>query len=119
MPVERRFLVLRLIGTLIKVGAVLMMALGSFLGVMAMVSGSQASQSAASPFPPFPIPFNVSLAGSIGGALIMLSSLFYGMLLYAFGEVIYLFLAIEENTRATNLMMGASYRQPEQREIIP
>lgn len=49
----------------------------------------------------------------------MLSSLFYGMLLYAFGEMIYLFLAIEENTRAANLLMGASYRPPEPGEVKP
>ncbi len=101
---EKKFRVLRIIGTLWKilawivlVGGILsslgILAAGIFGGGFMQQLGQQAGQGA--------FLFN-ALGGIIGFVIGLISSAFYFLILYAAGEMIYLLLAIEENTRGAS-----------------
>lgn len=108
---EKKFRVLRFIGTIYKilawialVGGILF-AIGSL--VVMLVSGDRGVM---------PHRFQEFVPGALTGVISFLVSLvmavLYFVMLYGIGEGIFLFLAIEENTRATVQMLQA--RQPVQ-----
>ena len=101
---EKKFTVLRTIGTVYKVLAWIVLVLGilAALGVLAAgVWGEARAVRAPGIFPRSYVPL-MGIAGGFLGALgIALGAGFYFLLIYAFGEAIYLALAIEENTRET------------------
>ena len=102
---EKRFRVLRIIGTLWKVFAWIELIVGilSALGVLIMgilgtggfllqFLGERASM----------VPGAMGLVSSIVAFIALLvATIVYFLVLYAIGELIYLMLAIEENTRRT------------------
>ena len=95
MLVEKRFRALRIIGTLLKVLAVLVLVLGVLAGLIVLASGAITGAT---------VPRGGGLApvtgGVLGGVGVILAAIFYGLLLYASGDFIYLALDVEENTRA-------------------
>ncbi|MBC8248106.1 MAG: hypothetical protein H8E90_00375 [Anaerolineales bacterium] len=101
---EKKFTVLRIIGTIYKVLAWVVLVLGilAALGFLAAgIWGEARAVRAPGVFPRSYVPL-MGIAGGIFGALgIALGAGFYFLLLYAISEAIYLALAIEENTRET------------------
>jgi hypothetical protein len=111
--IEKRYKALRTIGTIYKI-------LGIVVGILTIFSvlgfcvisvlggaalGSLANDPVMSDIPALPGIFS----GMVGGIIATIIGIIYGggmsVTLYAFGEFIYLFLAIEENTRLTNSML--------------
>jgi len=112
---EKRYTALRVIGTIYKVIGLLVGALTilSVLGICAAsVLGGAAMEQLSQQFGDGS---GGGLAGRLfGGLLLSLAALIYGgglsVTLYAFGEGVYLFLAIEENTRATTELLRSQIR---------
>ncbi len=106
---EKKFKMLRVVGTIYKVLAWIVLVIGvlSALGVLGAGIWGQARLARPPGMPPRALlPGWVGVAGGIMGALgIALMALFYFLFLYAFGEAIYLALAIEENTREMALYL--------------
>ena len=110
---EKKFTVLRIIGVVYKVLAWIVLILGilAALGVLAAgVWGETRVTRAPGIFPRSYVPLMGIAEGLLGALGIVLGAGFYFLLLYAFGEAIYLALAIEANTRAT-----AQYRRSRER----
>lgn len=106
---EKRFRVLRIIGTLWKVIAWLTLIAGilSSLGILAVGALGRTGfilrlferQTGV-------VPGSLGIVSSILGFVLMLAgAIIYFLILYAVGELIYLWLAIEENTRRTMRLM--------------
>jgi hypothetical protein len=102
---DRRFAALRVIGTIFKVVAWIVLILGLLAGVFVLVAG-------------FLLSGQLGLAGlDVGGPLagialffvILIVSLFGFLSFYAVGESAYLFLSIEENTRRTAYFAQQEY----------
>ena len=102
---EKRFRVLRVIGTLWKVFAWIELIIGILSAIGVLIMGILGSGS-------FLLQFLGERANVIPGAMGLVSSIViflallvgtvvYFLVLYAVGELIYLLLAIEENTRRT------------------
>jgi len=110
MPqVEKRFKALRLIAMLIKIAAFVISGLLIIGALVFMIAGATAGSAAKSS------PFDQSIGpggalaglagGFVGGLVMLIYAVFAFVFLYAYAEVIYLFLGIEENTRTTNEML--------------
>jgi len=111
--IEKRYKALRTIGTIYKILGIVVgvLTIFSILGfcVMSLLGGaalgSLANDPAMGDIPALPGIFS----GVVGGIIATVIGIIYGgglsVTLYAFGEFIYLFLAIEENTRLTNFML--------------
>jgi hypothetical protein len=107
MPaVKKKYKILRLIAVLIKIFAVIAGALLIIGGLVTIVAGAASSSGTTSTFPP-----DVGPAAFLGGAVVGLIMLVYGVFvsifLYAYAEWMYVFMDIEENTRMTNEMLSA------------
>lgn len=106
---ERKFQVLRIIGTLWKVLAWITLIAGILVSLGILVFGLMGS--GASLLPPLAresraIPAAWGLMSAIVGFLVTLvTTVIYFLILYAAGELIYLLLAIEENTRRMTWQM--------------
>jgi hypothetical protein len=107
---DRQFTALRIIGTVFKVLAWLVLILGLLAGAFVLVAGffltnqlGLASLNLGGP-----------LAGIVGFAVILILTVFGFLFLYAVGESAYLFLSIEENTRRIAYFAQQEYtaRQP-------
>jgi len=106
--VEKRFRVLRIIGTIYKVIGWITLALGilSALGICAISLIGGTTGGAA-------LGRDNTLQGLIGGGIagvatavvILFLALLYFLGIYAVGEAIYLALAVEENTRETVMLL--------------
>ena len=113
--VEKRFRVLRVIGTIYKILGWIILVVGvlTSLGILVagLVGGAGVTQFMSR---------NSQLGGLMGsvlGGLIaavvsFVLTLVYFVFVYGMGELIYLFLAIEENTRATSAWIGRSLQAP-------
>jgi hypothetical protein len=113
--VEKRFRVLRIIGTIYKVLGWIILVIGTLtsLGIFVggLLGGAGMTQF---------VGRNSQLAGLMGGVLGGLAAavvsfvltLVYFVFVYGMGELIYLFLAIEENTRATSAWIGRWLQAP-------
>jgi len=118
--VERKFKVLRVIGTIWKVLAWLELIIGlvSSLGVLliGVFGGGILRQFAEQYRQQMPLPpraFGVT-GGIIGFAISVVVTIIYFLMFYAVGELVYLLLAIEENTR-----QAAQQMQWVQQQLAP
>ena len=101
---EKRFRALRVIATIYKIVAWIVLICGVLFAliffVTAVLSGASGSGRDLS---------GVILAGGLGGGVVAMIALLYAavlfLVLYGAGEVIFLGLAIEENTRESALLM--------------
>jgi hypothetical protein len=99
---QQRYRVLRVVATILKVIAVIVLLFGILgacgilaLGVIPRLAGVGGNSSDA---------FGIGVGG-IGGVMVgvglLFASLLYFLLFYAFGELLSLLIALEENTRIT------------------
>jgi hypothetical protein len=102
-PVEKRFKVLRLIAILIKIFAFVAGGLMVIAALVMMVAGAASSSAARSSAIEAIGP--QLFGGFVGGVIFLVYGVFMFVFLYGYAEVIYLFLALEENTRVTNEML--------------
>jgi hypothetical protein len=102
---ERRFTALRIIGTIFKILAWISLLVGILGAVLALVAGFTMSGQ--------PGPLGLELSGPLVAiamfVVILIAAIFNFLGLYALGESIYLFLAIEENTRRTAYIAQQQY----------
>ena len=106
MTVPKRFGVLRFFGTLLKVIAWIFLILSILSAIAVGLSGSLLSTfspqlsdvistyGAAGP-----------VAGILAGVLVVMFGLIYFLFLYVAGELLHLYLAVEENTRLTAALL--------------
>ena len=105
---EKRFRALRIVGSVLKIIAWIVLILGVLGGLVAIVAGMAGGLAGGyrnSPAPNNMFPGVPGLGGVVGGLFFALASVVSGLLsflfLYGAGEAVYLALAIEENTRET------------------
>ncbi len=112
---EKRYGVLRFIATLWKVLAWVALVVGILGAIAILVGGFAGGLLDETTMRQMGLPPNFSGAffgiGGFVGVLIAAVLQFFG--LYAFGEIISVFLSIEENTRATRLWMERSMLPPQ------
>jgi hypothetical protein len=114
---QKKFRVLRFIGTLWKVLAWIKLILGilAAIGVLLMgvLGGGVFEQLLqANGFNVRGIPLGASILGGAAGFIVVLvASALSFLILYAMGELIYLALAVEENTRSASMGMAAWMQQ--------
>jgi hypothetical protein len=115
---ERRYSALRTIATIYKVAGiiVLIITIISILGICATsVLGGSMFNRLSSQYGNFPSPGG-TIGGILGGLIASLVSILTGgglaLTLYATGEGIYLLLAMEENTRATTVLLQRQLNPP-------
>jgi len=102
---ENKFGVLRLIGNIFKILAVILFLLtvvGSLMMCLLFVGGGAASTSSSSSAD---LGVSFAVLGIFYGIFLFISGTVYSLILYAMGEGIFVFLGIEENTRATSLLL--------------
>ena len=102
--VEKRFKALRLIAVLVKIASILVAVVAVIGAVGLIVAGAGAASSVrdssfGSGAPSF------LFSGFLGALFALVYGVFLSVSLYASAEMIYLFLGIEENTRATSEML--------------
>lgn len=102
---ERRFTALRIIGTVLKILAWIVLLFGILGAVASLVLGFGLTRQEGL--------FGLDLAGPLGAIAMFIAVLIVGIFnflgLYAAGEAIYAFLAIEENTRRTAYILQQQY----------
>jgi hypothetical protein len=115
--IEKRYQALRIIGTVYKVLGVVVAVL-TVLAVLGVCISSAAGGAAMSRFEPRWGGMRMA-GGLVGGLVVGLLGLVYGLALsiglYGLGEGIFLMLALEENTRATAMLLehqGRTVTQP-------
>ena len=101
---EKRFTVLRIIGTVWKVLAWFELVIGVIMAVMVLLMGILGRAVIPRALDvPGGASWLFSVAGGILGFIaVLIGTIIYFVLLYAVGELVYLLLAIEENTRLTS-----------------
>ena len=108
MAVPKRFGVLRLIGTLLKVLAWIVLALVVLAAILAGVAGTAGSNLSNLNVPEQYAPL-MAMMGNGGGIFIAIGILLVGLIeflaIYALGENIHLRVATEENTRLTAALL--------------
>ncbi len=117
---EKKFTALRIVATIWKILAWLVLVIGilssigilltSILGGGAM-EGIIGELEQGNQYPGMSLLFSAA-GGIVGFLAALIGTLFYFVLLYAGGEIISLFLAIEENTRQTALWMQSRAAAP-------
>jgi hypothetical protein len=102
---EKRFTALRIIGTIFKILAWISLLVGILGAVLALIAGFTMSGQSG--------PLGLELGGPLVAiamfVVILIIAIFYFLGLYALGESIYLFLAIEENTRRAAYIAQQQY----------
>lgn len=95
---EKRYRVLRFVASVFKIVAWIVLVLGVVSAIAAVVLGAMGTDVGRGLL-------DAVLTGVVGGILagvaLLISSVVYFLVLYAIGELIYVGLAIEENTRET------------------
>jgi len=103
---EKKFKVLRAIGTIWKILAwiVLIVGIVSSVGILltSIFGGGMVRQFGLRPeqMPWAPRALGPVVGGGVAFVVSLVATIFYFLLLYAAGELVYLLLSIEENTRA-------------------
>lgn len=125
---ERRFTILRIIGTLWKVLAWIVLVVGilSALGLLlASILGGGLLQELMrqwgqqqGPMPWAPGMFSVA-GGLATFVALLIGSIIYFLALYAMGDLIFLLLAIEENTRAVAYSVSPRPTPPAPEAYVP
>lgn len=104
----KRFRVLRIIATIYKITAWIVLVLGLLfaLGTLGVITLTGAGGGRDGFLPQL-------IAGGVLGIFgVLIGTLFYFLLFYGVGEAIYLALAIEENTRETTLLLREMRQMP-------
>ncbi len=97
---QKKFGALRVVGTLYKVLGVIVLVLGIIGGSIMCVGGIVGSTALQDMGQQLGVNPGMGIAGAVvSGVMAVLGAAIGGLTLFAFGEAIYLFLAIEENTR--------------------
>lgn len=113
MSVPKRFGVLRLVGTLLKVIAWIVLIV-SILGAIGLVLVGNSGLV----IPTTALPLDTSAMGQMQGIIIGLAllvlGLIYFLILYASGESVHLQLAVEENTRLTAALLLRMHQETQQ-----
>jgi hypothetical protein len=102
---QRRYGALRAIATLYKIIGIIIFVLALLAAIFAclgLVLGDATLRGLAQQFG---APLGLPLANLAMVAVGLLYALILGLALYAFGEAIFVFLAIEENTRLTSMVL--------------
>jgi len=106
MAVPKRFGVLRLVGTLLKVLAWIVLVLFVLFAIFAGIAGSTLPFLNTSIETLSPELASIGTGGGIlVGILSLIVGLIYFLLLYALGENVHLQVAVEENTRLTAALL--------------
>lgn len=105
MTVPQRFGILRLIGTLLKLVAWIVLAASILLALAAGLAGPIARQFLGDAGVQVELLSLGSAGGLIVGVFLMIVGVILFLILYAAGENIFLQLAIEENTRMTAALL--------------
>lgn len=92
---DKRFGVLRVCGTICKILAWASLILGALLSFAALIAGLTSN----SLFDWISLPQSGALLGVVAFLLLLIASVLCFLSLYALGELLFLALAIEENTR--------------------
>ena len=102
---EEKFKILRLAGTISKIEAWVALILGLLASVGFLLASIFGGEVLRRVIPPEQVPGGLRLYGVAGGLMVfvvlVVASAVYFLLCYTVGEAIYVFLAIEENTRLT------------------
>lgn len=113
---EKRFRALRIIGTIYKVLAWIVLILGILSAVGVLIFGVLGGMQVRGAFGERGGALQGLAAGGLGGLgaaiVILLLTLLYFLILYATGEAIYLALAVEENTREAALLLREMRQRP-------
>jgi hypothetical protein len=113
--VEKRFHVLRIVATISKVLGWIILVVGT-LGSLGIFITGLVGGAGAGAYLGRDSQLAGLMSGVLGGLIVavvsFLLTLVYFVLTYGMGEVIYLFLAMEENTRSTAAMMGRWLQMP-------
>ncbi len=113
--VEKRFRVLRIIGTIYKILGWVILVLG-ILTSLGIFVGGLVGGAGMTRFMMRSSQLSGLMGGVLGGLVVALISfiltLVYFVFVYGMGELIYLFLAIEENTRVTSAWIGQRLPAP-------
>jgi hypothetical protein len=107
---ERRFTALRVIGTLFKVLAWITLIVGILAAVGILVVSLAGTGAWGSWLPGWDLGPGSMLVAVISGVVVLIVFLVYFLLLYAVGDTIYLFLAIEDSTRHTAYLLTQQAR---------
>lgn len=106
MSVPKRFGILRLVGTLLKVLAWIVLVVAILIAIGVVVAGAQLMPILGTALGPDADPAAFAGAGGIIVAIMSLVvGLIYFLLLYAAGESMHLQVALEENTRLTAALL--------------
>lgn len=98
---EQRYRVLRIVATLIKVLAWIVLVLG-LLGAILLVIGAVAGGLGGLGARAYrDLAMNTTIGAVVGSIIMGLGSVLYFLFIYAAGELIHLLLDIEQNTRET------------------
>lgn len=113
---EKRFRSLRIIGTVFKILAWATLVLGVLGGIILIIGGLATGFSGSSALGNDASGLGLVaglFTGLLGGVTTVICSLLGFLCLYAYGDAIYLALAIEENTRETAYYLkgGDTFRQ--------
>lgn len=117
---EKKFTVLRIIATMWKIVAWIALVVGVIVSVGVLLTGILGGTMMRQIVP---VPEGASWAygvagGIVGFVVILIATIIYFLLMYALGELIYLFLAIEENTRqASRQIQWLAQQDPEPESI--
>jgi hypothetical protein len=114
MTVPRRFGVLRFIGTLLKVIAWIVLILAILGAIGVSLGGNQLGPIIARANPALSGLFSTPAGGIATGVVALLVGLIYFLVLYASGERIHMYLAIEENTRLTAALLLRMHQDSQQ-----
>lgn len=117
MSVPKRFGVLRVMGTLLKVIAWIVLIL-TILGAIGVIFGSMSGDLLTNvlggTIPPDLLATLGPAGGILAGVVVLIAGLIYFLILYASGESIHLQLALEENTRLTAALLLRMHQESHQ-----
>jgi len=105
----RQFTALRVMGTILKILGWLALIVGVLAAIGALVFGFALTDRFGIPG----IDLGGPLAGIAGFVVSVVVAIINFLILYALGEVVYLFLCIEENTRRSAYFVQQQYAPPE------
>jgi hypothetical protein len=98
---DRRFMALRIVGTIFKILAWITLVVGLLAAAFMLVAGFALSERLGI----ISLDVGGPLAGIAGFVVALLATVVNFLILYAIGEAVYVFLSIEENSRRTAFIM--------------
>ncbi len=102
---ERKFVVLRVVSSIFKVLAWVILVIGVLSGCLALAAGAMPGLLGGGPGGSNAVSSQVGAFGLIGGVVgalaIIFFTLLYFLFVFAFGDLLHLLISLEENTRLT------------------